>query len=119
MLPITWSVNANIPGTTTAARTARRAAGTDHPGRHPTPGLAPIRFREIRAVLTRTVCRSLDRHHGRAVEQRRQAGFDAAGQRLDVEDMVAVAGDAEVERAVVGEDRDHDPNRPDDRDVRV
>ena len=33
-LPSTWSANANTPGTTIAARTARRAAGRDHTGRH-------------------------------------------------------------------------------------
>ena len=32
-LPSTWSANANRPGTTIAARTARSAAGTDHTGR--------------------------------------------------------------------------------------
>lgn len=47
--PMTLNVSANRPGTTTVARTARMAAGTDHAGRQPEPAAARDRRARNRA----------------------------------------------------------------------
>ena len=55
-LPMTLSVNANRPATTTAARTARIAAGTDHTGIHSrSHGLATKRRLRQEICSPRTV----------------------------------------------------------------
>ena len=99
-------------------RLARLRADAD-PRRH--RPLRPLAGRHagLRGLRRWAAGRRLGGRGARAPEQLAQAGLDPGRERADVRGVVAVAGDAEEEAAVVGEDRNDDPDRADDRDVGV